>query len=136
MTDSFLVIYLYRIVNALERKTIAICTKHGLTASQFAVLEALQHKGDLTVGEVKEAILSSTGTIPVVVKNLEKLGYIYRKTDSADKRRSILSLTDAGRELVEEVFPKNIEMIQQEMSVWNEEEKKQLARLLQKFNRK
>ena len=136
MTDSFLVIYLYRIVNTLERKTIAICTKHGLTASQFAVLEALQHKGDLTVGEVKEAILSSTGTIPVVVKNLEKLGYIYRKTDSADKRRSILSLTDAGRELVEEVFPKNIEMIQQEMSVWNEEEKKQLARLLQKFNRK
>ncbi len=134
MTDSFLLIYLYRIVNVIDRKTMSICAKHGLTQSQFAVLEALQSKGELTVGEVKDAILSSDGTIPVVVKNLEKLGYIFRKEDPTDKRRSILALTEAGKEIIAEVFPKNMAMIQNELSVWNEREKKQLARLLKKFD--
>ncbi len=136
MIDSFLVIYLYRIVNVLNRKTISLCTKYGITASQFAVLEALKTKGELTVGEVKDAILSSDGTIPVVVKNLEKLGYISRREDSNDRRRSILSLTESGRAIVEKVFPQNMEMIQNEMSIWNEQEKKQLARLLRKFELK
>ena len=134
--DSFLVIYLYRIVNNLNRKTIAICNKYGITASQFAVLEALKHKGELTVGEVKDAVLSSDGTIPVVVKNLEKLGYISRTEDPVDRRRSILSLTDAGRKIFETVFPENMAMIENELSIWDDREKKQLARLFRKFELK
>ena len=133
MTDSFLLIYFYRIVNAINRKTISICTKYGITVSQFAVLEALKSKGELTVGEVRDVILSSEGTIPVVVKNLEKLGYISRRADSNDRRRSFLSLTETGRAIVEEIFPKNMEMIQNEFSVWSEQEKKQLAKILKKF---
>ena len=120
MTDSFLLIYFYRIVNAINRKTISICTKYGITVSQFAVLEALKSKGELTVGEVR-------------VKNLEKLGYISRRADSNDRRRSFLSLTETGRAIVEEIFPKNMEMIQNEFSVWSEQEKKQLAKILKKF---
>ncbi|WP_235899151.1 MarR family transcriptional regulator [Suipraeoptans intestinalis] len=47
-----------------------------MTLSQFAVLEALYSKGDLTVGEVREKILSSVGTIPVIVNNLVGRGYV------------------------------------------------------------
>jgi MarR family 2-MHQ and catechol resistance regulon transcriptional repressor len=134
MIDSYFLIYLHRIVNTIDRKTIAICNKYDLTLSQFGVMEALRHKGDLTVGQVKDAILSSDGTIPVVVKNLEKLGYINRSGDPKDKRRSILSLTDSGKALIDEVYPENMEMIHKELSVWSEEEKKQMTSLFQKFD--
>lgn len=40
--------------------------KYGLTTSQFGVLVALYHKGSLSVGEVQEKILSTSGTIPVI----------------------------------------------------------------------
>ena len=47
-------IAMHRIVNELDRRTAAIARKYGLTLPQFAVLEALYHKGDLSVGELKE----------------------------------------------------------------------------------
>lgn len=38
-------IAMHRIVNELDRRTVAIARKYGLTLPQFAVLEALYHKG-------------------------------------------------------------------------------------------
>ena len=69
-TESNLIISLHRIVTDLDRKTKVLCQKQGLTFGQFMVLEALYHKGPLSVGEVKESILSTDGTIPVIVANM------------------------------------------------------------------
>ena len=66
-------IAMHRIVNELDRRT-AIARKYGLTLPQFAVLEALYHKGDLSVGELKESVLSTDGTIPVVTRHLKPAG--------------------------------------------------------------
>lgn len=132
--DSFILIKMHRIDRNLDAKTARIAARYDLTLSQFAVLEALYHAGDLTVGEVKEKILSSDGTIPVVVKNLEKAGLVKRRQDERDRRRTILSLTDAGRELISKAYPENARMIEEEMSVWSGEEKRQLVRLLKKYD--
>lgn len=133
LEDNYLLIRMHRIMNEIDRETAHIAAKYHLTLSQFGVLEALYHVGDLTVGEVKEKILSSDGTIPVVVKNLEKQELLYRKQDPADKRRSILSLTEKGRELIRKAYPENETMITDRMSVWSDDEKKQLMTILQKF---
>ncbi|MGI6002603.1 MAG: MarR family winged helix-turn-helix transcriptional regulator [Lachnospiraceae bacterium] len=131
--DNYILIRMHRIIGRIDRQTAHIAAKYDLTLSQFGVLEALYHAGDLTVGEVKEKILSSDGTIPVVVKNLEKRGLLFRKQDPADKRKSILSLTEQGRDLIAEAYPENEQMIRKQMSAWTPEEKKQLTALLKKF---
>ena len=69
-----ILIGMHRTANAIDRKTAQIAGAYGLTLGQFSVLEALYHKGDLTVGQVQEAILSTSGTIPVIVGKLEKEG--------------------------------------------------------------
>jgi MarR family 2-MHQ and catechol resistance regulon transcriptional repressor len=131
--DNYILIKMHRILNQIDRETAHIAAKYDLTLSQFGVLEALFHIGDLTVGEVKEKILSSDGTIPVVVKNLEKRGLLFRKQDPGDKRKSILSLTDEGRQVISEAYPANESMIYDKMSVWSQKDKEQLAALLKKF---
>lgn len=131
--DSYILIKMHRVNSQIDRKTARIAERYGLTLSQFGVLEALYHSGDLTVGEVKERILSTDGTIPVVVKNLERCGMITRREDENDRRRRILSLTEKGRETIAEAYPENERMISEQMSVWSTEEKRQLARLLRKF---
>ena len=133
MEDNYILIRMYRMINQLNRNTAHIAAEYDLTLSQFGVLEALYHVGDLTVGEVKEKILSSDGTIPVVVKNLEKRGLLFRKQDPQDKRKSILSLTEQGKKVISEAYPVNEKMIRDQMSVWTREEKKQLSVLLRKF---
>lgn len=129
-TESNLIISLHRIVTDLDRKTKVLCQKQGLTFGQFMVLEALYHKGPLSVGEVKESILSTDGTIPVIVANMEKAGLLARKQDEKDRRKSILSLTQKGRDIIREVYPDNAEMIHTAFSVWNDREKGDLKRLL------
>lgn len=131
--DNYILIKMHRIMNQIDRQSAHIAAAHGLTLSQFGVLEALYHIGDMTVGEVKEKILSSDGTIPVVIKNLEKSGLLIRKRDPCDRRKSILSLTEQGRTRIAEVYPENERMIHSQMEAWSEEEKKVMTALLRKF---
>ena len=128
-----ILIGLHRAVNYIDRQSVRIFSEYQLTMGQFAVLEALYHKGDMTVGQVQEKILSSSGTIPLIVNNLEKRGYLVRKTDSKDKRRCILHITEQGQELIGQVYPRNEARIIELMSGWTEEEKEQLVALLKKF---
>lgn len=128
-----ILIGLHKNVKELDRRTLDIARSYGLSFSQFMVLEALYSKGNLSIGEVREAILSSVGTISLVVKNLEKMGYVKRKTDENDKRVSILSLTDEGRDVIEKVIPENEAMIYDYMKDLNEEETATLLSLLKKL---
>lgn len=128
-----ILIGLHKNVKELDRRTLDIARSYGLSFSQFMVLEALYSKGNLSIGEVREAILSSVGTISLVVKNLEKMGYVKRKTDENDKRVSILSLTKEGRDVIEKVIPENEAMIYDYMKDLNEEETATLLSLLKKL---
>lgn len=128
-----ILIGLHRAVNYIDQQTARICGDHRLSIGQFSVLEALFHKGDLSVGQVQEKILSTSGTIAVIIGNLEARGYVIKERDDKDKRRFILSLTDAGRRLIEGAYPINEERIIEIMGVWTDEEQRSLAALLKKF---
>ena len=122
-----------RALNKINRATNKIYTKYGLTSGQFAVLEALYHKGELSVGEVQEKILTTSGTIPVIVRNLEKEGLLERARDEKDKRRFILHITKKGRDLMELVYPENEAIIVSMINTWNKEEQEQILKYMKKF---
>ncbi len=124
-----------RFLNKINRVTGKIHQQYGLTTPQFGVLEALYHKGDLSIGEVQEKILSTGGTMPVIIRNLLREGLITKTKDSKDKRRAILNLTEKGRALMDKVYPKNEALIHSELSIWNEEEKDAILQLLSKTRR-
>lgn len=128
-----ILIGLHRNINDIDKKTLKIAAEHGLTLSQFMVLEALYSRGDMTVGEVREKILSSVGTISVIVNNLVKMNYIERLPDERDRRVCILHLTKDGRDVISKVVPKNEAMIEDSMKVLTTEEQEDLLYLLKKM---
>lgn len=132
-TEMKILIGLHRNINDIDKKTLKIASEHGLTLSQFMVLEALYSKGDMTVGEVREKILSSVGTISVIVNNLVKMNYIERLPDEKDRRVCILRLTKDGSDVIRKVVPKNEAMIVNSMKVLTSEEKEKLSYLLKKM---
>lgn len=125
-----------RVINTLRRENNKLILKHDLTLGQFAVMEALYSKGRLSTGEVMEKILTTSGNIPVIVKNLEKDGFITRKQDEFDKRRFILDLTDKGKDLMDEIVPENLKFMDELISLWDDDEKEELIILMNKFRRK
>lgn len=135
-TEMKVLIGLHRAINHIDRQSAGIFAEYNLTMGQFAVLEALYHKGDMTIGQVQEKILSTSGTIPVIIRNLEKRGYLIRLEDMQDKRRCILHITEAGEELIAKVYPENETRIIESMDIWTSEDKERLAVLLKKYGDK
>lgn len=125
-----------RVINTLRRENNKLILKHNLTLGQFAVMEALYSKGRLSTGEVMEKILTTSGNIPVIVKNLEKDGFITRVQDESDKRRFILDLTDKGKDLMDEIVPENLKFMDELISLWDDDDKEELIILMNKFRRK
>lgn len=117
-------------IHNLEYRTIK---ESGLTISQFGVLEALYNKGDLRIGEIMEKILTTSGNITVVIKNLEKDGFIKKVPDPMDKRSTLVSITDKGIDIIENVLPSHIENINNIFSILTDDEKLVLKRILKKF---
>ncbi len=87
----------------------------------------------MTVGEVKELVLSTDGTIPVVVGNLEKMELVHKKQDEKDKRKFILSLTKSGKILIEKIIPENEQALAEINSKLSKEEKKLMVDLIRKY---
>lgn len=128
-----IIIGMHRNINCIDKKTSNIALKNGLTFSQFAVLEALYTKGDLSVGIIRKLILSSVGTIPLIINNLVKMNYVKRRSVKYDRRICIISLTDKGREIIKNIIPQNIKIIKSYMSILTDEEKENLLYLMKKL---
>lgn len=112
--------------------TINYLLKHNLTFNQFKVLEVLYHLGDLNIGSITKLTMSTPGNITVVVKNLKRDNWITSVKDSNDNRASILSITQKGKEIIEEVFPNHAKNLTKAMEVLNDEELDTLYGLLNK----
>ena len=91
---------LWRATRAIEAHARQSVESDGLCLSDFAVLEALLHKGPLAVGELGRLVLLTSGSITTSVDRLERDGLVHRKTASGDRRSRIVHLTDAGRDLI------------------------------------
>ncbi len=134
--DLKLLIGMHRNVNVIDKKTAGLAYAEDLTIGQFAVLEVLHSKGDLPIGNVRDCILSSVGTISVIVKNLEQRGLVKRLPHENDRRICILSITEKGETVITKVIPKNTEMIRETFSVLTAVEKDELLRIMKKIGRR
>jgi MarR family 2-MHQ and catechol resistance regulon transcriptional repressor len=111
-------------------------TLDGLTPSQFGVLEALHHLGPLSQSEICGKLLKSGGNITLVIDNLEARNLVRRGRSPSDRRVVTVSLTDAGRELIERIFPEHVRAIVEEMGVLTADEQETLGRLCRKLGKK
>ncbi|MFS9049913.1 MarR family transcriptional regulator [Streptococcus parasanguinis] len=119
-----------RLIRASEAH---IFKKHQLTPTQFSVLETLYSKGDLRIQDLIDSILATSGNMTVVIRNMVRDGWITRETDPEDRRAYLVSITDAGRQKIEEALPDHIKNIQRLMQVFNSNEQAELQELLKKF---
>jgi MarR family 2-MHQ and catechol resistance regulon transcriptional repressor len=104
-----------------------------LSLTDFAVTEALYHKGDLTAGEVSRRVLLRSGSLTYVIDKLVDRGLIRRKICETDKRRTYLQLTSAGNALMRRIWPGHAAAIETAMGGLTLAEKRTAARLLKKM---
>ena len=105
----------------------------GLCLTDFAALEALLHKGPLTITEIQGKVLLASGSMTAAVDRLEKKGLVRRGPAADDRRAKILHLTAEGERLVEVAFQRHAADLEAAMTVLRPAEKRQLYALLKKL---
>ncbi len=104
--------------------------EHGLSLTEFAILEALYHRGRMVLGEIQRRILVSSGGITFLVDRLVEKELVVRQECPEDRRAKYVALTREGAKLIREVFPSHARMLAQAMRGLSTQEQREAARLL------
>ncbi len=120
----------HRALSLLAEESIA---KAGLCLTDFAALEALLHKGPLTISEIQGKVLLASGSMTAAIDRLERLGLIVRKPSANDRRERIVELTREGKRVAASCFEKHAKDLEDLMSVLSEKEKGQVYGSLKKL---
>ena len=104
--------------------------KEGLYPGQPNLLFALYHKDGLSQKEIAEILHSKPATITVMIKRLEKTGFVERKDDKNDQRISRIFLTEKGKNICENLKEMHAEIEKKCFYNFTLEEKILLRRFL------
>ena len=105
----------------------------GPCLTDFAALEALLHKGPLTISEIQDKVQLASGSMTAAIDRLEKRGLVVRKSTASDRRARIVQLTPEGRRVAAAYFEKHARDLEHLMSVLSEKEKQHLHASLKKL---
>jgi MarR family 2-MHQ and catechol resistance regulon transcriptional repressor len=106
---------------------------HGLSMTEFAVLEVLFAKGALPIGEIGGRVLRSSGSMTYVVDKLETRGLLRRRACPADRRVIYGELTEEGHALVGRVFPEHAALVAALTQGLQQDEQAAVAELLKRM---
>lgn len=102
-----------------------------LSDGQFGVLGTLNVHGSQTLTQLAERERVSAPSMNRTVNCLEEVGYLVREADEADRRRSNIRLTDAGREVVATTLSKRDAWLTTRLRELSKEDRATLARAAQ-----
>src|SRR6478609_7225919 len=92
---------LRQIVRSLRVSSRAAEQRVGLSGAQLFVLQCLARQSPCSVNELAAHTATDQSSVSVVVSRLVASGHLKRATSKVDRRRVELSLTRAGRALLE-----------------------------------
>jgi MarR family 2-MHQ and catechol resistance regulon transcriptional repressor len=105
----------------------------GLGFSDFAVLEALLHKGPTPVNRIGSMVHLTSGSITVAVDRLEAKALVQRCSHTSDRRARVVHLTESGRKLIECAFANHVDALEAATGGLTPEERGQAITLLRKL---
>lgn len=93
---------LQRLMWTEQKKFAALLDAHALTLPQFLVLASIhQHGAGCPIGTLADGMFQSYATMTGIVDRLKDAGLVSRGDDPADRRKVVVSLTRAGRDLLD-----------------------------------
>ncbi|MGW0337132.1 MarR family winged helix-turn-helix transcriptional regulator [Streptomyces sp. NPDC003011] len=115
----------------LQQAEDAPLRRAGLSRPEFDLLGALRRTGhELTPGELARETFSSGAAVTKRLKALTERGLVERRGDTRDRRVAHVRLTDAGRDLVDDILPEQLAYETSVLSGIDPEQQDELAGLL------
>jgi DNA-binding MarR family transcriptional regulator len=131
--DGYLGYLLGQANHALYKEFDAHVRAAGLSSIEWRVLATLQDGDPLTVSQLAHEVLSKQPTVTKLVQRMAEQGWVSLLADPADQRRTMVSITAAGRRLVKPLVTKARMHETAKLSALAASEKTALKKLLTKI---
>lgn len=108
----------------------------GLELWEYDVLSALRRQGEpyaLPATALAREVELSSGAMTNRIDRLEQRGFVDRGSDSADRRSVVVSLTPAGKTLIDDAMAHRLEAARDSLSSLSAAERRELASLLRRI---
>lgn len=92
---------------AVMAKFTPMLRENDLSVQQWRVLRILNDSNNLVATDLSSRSYLMMPSLSRILKNLESRGFIKRTIDDKDQRRSIISITSTGKELVKRLLPQS-----------------------------
>jgi MarR family transcriptional regulator, 2-MHQ and catechol-resistance regulon repressor len=122
-------------MQAITRYAQANLEETGLGLSDFAVLEALLHKGPLPVNVIGPKVNLTPGSISVAVDRLVSKGLVSRTECPEDRRVRIVALTPRGESVIRPIFRAHVETMENVFAGLSRHELRQLEQQLKRVGK-
>ncbi|WP_409272134.1 MarR family winged helix-turn-helix transcriptional regulator [Neobacillus sp. SCS-31] len=129
-------IVLMKTAKGIHEKIREQMLKSKLNVTEFSVLEVLYQKGTMTIQQICQNVLISSGSMTYVIDKLEKRCLLKRSACPNDRRAIHVSLTDEGLNLMDTIMPNYLDMVDGLFEVLDPEEAETFLKLLKKVNNK
>jgi len=130
-----LFVVLSKAYKSLMDQAVKDMKSHGLSSAEFMVLEVLYHRTRIPLQQIGEKILVTSGSITYNIDKLENKGLLKRVPCSEDRRVTYAEITEAGRKLFDEIFPRHVSSIHGLMGGLNTAEKDMAIDMLKKLGK-
>ena len=135
MDNEFkVVIGIMRASNLLVDDLKKTLKNYPINATEFSVMEFLYSKGEKSIQEIRDRILLASGSATYVVDNLERKEYVRRIVNQNDRRVTYIKLTEAGKDLINDIFPTHKKNTKNIFNDLTNEELITLKEILKKIN--
>lgn len=124
---------LWKATRAVEARAHESIADAGCGATDFAIMEALLHKGPMPVNTIGKKLLLTSGSITTAVDRLVAKGYVARSEDPDDRRVRVVELTREGRKLIVPAFARHEKDMEHVASALTAAERTTLVNLLRKL---
>jgi DNA-binding MarR family transcriptional regulator len=94
-----------RIIRAVDLYSRRLIAQTGLSGPQLTCLRALARGGSMQTFQLADAVHLSAATVCGILNRLEQRGLVARARQTDDRRRVLVSLTEAGEDTVENAPP-------------------------------
>jgi AraC-like DNA-binding protein/DNA-binding MarR family transcriptional regulator len=106
----------------------------GISAADFAIMEALLHKGPLAASVIATKIaLVPNAAVKLAIGRLVRRGLIRRQTSRSGSATEVVELTPEGRKQITGIYEKHEREIQAVLGVLSSREQKQLREFLRRI---
>jgi DNA-binding MarR family transcriptional regulator len=125
---------LHRLADHLHGELRPVFAGAGLSDGDFDVLASLRRAGapySLTAGDLAVWTMVTSGAVTKRVDRLVEAGLVRREVAPDDGRSRVITLTDEGRALIDELFPQHIDNEHRLLAGLSEAERRRLASLLE-----